>query len=276
MPKKANKKATLRPLIYDLDYHIKESISFIRQHEPSEGYYLGFSGGKDSVVLHNLTEKAGVKFKAYYSATGLDPPELVKFIRRHYPNVIWKRPNWHGHKSFFGMLPEKGYPPNKFIRWCCYSLKKQSTLIKHVPLKHRLIGIRAEESIKRAKRPMVDRFGNQIIYKPIFHWLEGEIWEYIENQNLSYCKLYDEGFSRLGCVICPFICSKDRKQIDMHRARYPKYFVAFEKAMKKLWDDPSRKDSGFHKCNDSFEEFLDRWYRSAPMKKFDKKKGLNL
>jgi len=44
-----------------------ESIAFIQEHEPPEGYFLGFSGGKDSVVLYDLTVRAGVKFQAYYS-----------------------------------------------------------------------------------------------------------------------------------------------------------------------------------------------------------------
>jgi len=41
---------------------------------------LGFSGGKDSVVLYDLTQKAEVKFEAYYSSTGLDAP--VRFAMR--------------------------------------------------------------------------------------------------------------------------------------------------------------------------------------------------
>jgi len=66
----------------------ERAIEFIRQHEPPDGYFLGFSGGKDSVVLYDLTVKAGVKFQAYYSATGIDPPELVKFIRDNYGGAV--------------------------------------------------------------------------------------------------------------------------------------------------------------------------------------------
>ena len=58
----------------------EEAIEFIRMHEPPEGYFLGFSGGKDSVVLYDLTQKAEVKFEAYYSSTGLDAP--VRFAMR--------------------------------------------------------------------------------------------------------------------------------------------------------------------------------------------------
>ena len=52
---------------FDLNSKTKEemSIEFIRKHEPDDGYFLGFSGGKDSIVLYHLAEHSEVKFKAY-------------------------------------------------------------------------------------------------------------------------------------------------------------------------------------------------------------------
>ena len=226
-----------------LDEHIKESIEFIRKHEPSEGYFLGFSGGKDSVVLYDLTKRSGVKFQAYYSATGIDPPELVKFIREKYPDVVFCRPK----ESFFALIPKRGYP-TKWSRWCCDYLKKQPT--KHIPLKHRLMGIRAEESAKRAARGRVSHLARwNIHYKPIFEWLEWEIWDYIEENNISYCSLYDEGFDRLGCVVCPFLSNKRAK---INKERWPKIYTGFEKSMKKLWE------TKFYHV--TFDQFLDNWY----------------
>ena len=125
----------------------EQAIEFIQKHEPPEGYFVGFSGGKDSVVLLDLVRKSGVKHETYYSATGIDPPELVKFIRDNYPDVVWKRPNYKGHRSFFGMIPTQHCVPTRIARWCCNELKKFPTL--SVPLKHRLMGIRAEESVRR-------------------------------------------------------------------------------------------------------------------------------
>jgi len=244
----------------NLDGKTKEelAVEFIQKHEPPEGYFLGFSGGKDSVVLKDLTIKSGVKFQAYYSAVGIDPPELVKFIKKHHPDVIFKRPK----SSLYATIPTKGFP-TKFARWCCDWLKKNPT--KDVPLVHRLMGLRAEESVKRAKRGNISKLGKWIIYKPVFDWLTWEIWDHIERHELPYCSLYDEGFDRIGCVVCPFLCRPNQWALNQHRERWPKHYYAFEKAMKKLWDGREKRRRQQRKgYANTFEEFLDNWYKGNP------------
>ena len=85
---------------------VAESIAFIQQHEPPEGYFVGFSGGKDSIVTLELCRMAGVKHAPFYSQTTIDPPELLKFLRAHYPQVRWLRPA----KSFFACVPISAPP----------------------------------------------------------------------------------------------------------------------------------------------------------------------
>lgn len=43
-----------------LDLMIDEAVRFIQSHEPPEGYFVAFSGGKDSIVTLELTRMAGV------------------------------------------------------------------------------------------------------------------------------------------------------------------------------------------------------------------------
>jgi len=240
----------------DFDGKTKEevSIEFIRQYEPPEGYFLGFSGGKDSIVLYDLAVQSGVKFQAYYSNTTIDPPELTKFIRKNYPDVTWLHPR----KSFFKFIPQYGFP-TKFARWCCNELKKKPS--KHIKLRHRLMGIRAEESFKRKTRGQINEYSEQIIYSPIFDWLEWEVWEYIERKELHYCSLYDEGFDRLGCVICPFVCNPNSWKLKLYKERWPKHYQAFEKAMIELWDDREWWRQTRMRYAMLPEEFIENWYR---------------
>lgn len=228
----------------------QKAIEFIQEYEPDEGYFLGFSGGKDSVLLYDLAVKSGVKFEAYYSLMP-DPPELIKFIRENYPQIKILRPEfsfWHGVETWF--------PPHRNARWCCdYIKEKPST---KVPLTHRLIGIRAEESPNRAKQGWFNRrTKKRINYHPIFDWLEWEVWEYIETNKLSYCSLYDEGFSRLGCVVCPL---RGYKELIKYKERWPKYFKLFEKSCLKWWNRTGQQRQSIRNNVNHFNEFMDNWY----------------
>ena len=64
-----------------------KDFATIFKSEADRGYYLAFSGGKDSVVCKKLLDLAGVKYDAHYRITSVDPPELVRFIKTEYPDV---------------------------------------------------------------------------------------------------------------------------------------------------------------------------------------------
>lgn len=222
---------------FDLGDYIRESIDFLRQHEPPEGYFVGFSGGKDSITTLELCKLAGVKHQAFYSCTRIDPPEVVRFIKKEYPAVTWLFPK----KSMWSLVDKCG-PPLRSRRWCCDHLKKFPA--KQHPLKQRVMGIRSEESVKRASRPRIDSFFGQTTYKAIFSWPEWAVWEFIEAYGLEYPSLYDEGFHRIGCVVCPYILGKSpgaARQRAISMQRWPGMWKAFERAVKRYWTQSSSR-----------------------------------
>ncbi len=181
-----------------LDEAEQEAVEFLRENEPPEGYQLSFSGGKDSIVMRHLADMAEVKYTALFNCTTIDPPEIYAFIRRHYPDTVWHYPR----HNFFRELERRG-PAWRKVRWCCQIFKET----KNLKDKHRiLIGIRAEESWKRARRPRVEpskKKKSLTYFSPIHQWKEWQIWEHIEKYGLPYPSLYDEGYSRVGCKLCP-------------------------------------------------------------------------
>ena len=64
-----------------------DAIDTLKQYEPPEGYYLAFSGGKDSIVCYDLMKRSGCKLDAHMNLTSVDPPELLAYVKEHYPDT---------------------------------------------------------------------------------------------------------------------------------------------------------------------------------------------
>lgn len=78
----------------ELSEKVRKSIERLKLFEPEDGYYLAFSGGKDSVTCKALLDMAGVKYDATYRVTSVDPPELVRFIKDVHPDVKREIPRY--------------------------------------------------------------------------------------------------------------------------------------------------------------------------------------
>jgi phosphoadenosine phosphosulfate reductase len=202
----------------------EEALIILREYEPTEGYYLAFSGGKDSIVCYDLLLKSGCKFDAHYSVTTIDPPELMRYMKEHYPNVFWHYPIYKNKPiNFYNMIVARGLP-TRLCRWCCELFKETGGVGRLM-----IDGVRKEESPKRALRNKFEYFlkpywnkkykgkileddiaeslvkdnrAKKIIHI-IFEWTHKDIWDYIRQKNLEYCNLYDEGWDRIGCIFCP-------------------------------------------------------------------------
>jgi phosphoadenosine phosphosulfate reductase len=227
-----------------------EAVNWLRENLAGQHVLVCFSGGKDSIVTEALVKMSGISYSLNSTLTGIDPPQVTRFIHKHYPSCTFVRP----HQSFWHLITTANPPggTGRGIKWCCTKIKENPS--KSIPIKHRVMGIRAEESPARAKYGRSGEFNKQLFYYPIFNWKEWQIWEFIEKHGLSYPKLYDEGFDRIGCVICPNHHSRHQP----YRDRWPNHFKCFEKYVSIWWH--KRQGQGRTMFHNSPEEFLKDWY----------------
>jgi len=158
---------------------VEIAIDRLRAFEPrnGEGYYLAFSGGKDSQCIYHLAELAGVKFDAHYAVTSVDPPELMRFIRKQYPDVIWERRYWNFKSedlkpiaerkvlteeeakrkfrkpiTMWNLIANHTIPPTRQARYCCSALKEPGGAGRKV-----ITGVRwAESALRRSLHGVAD------------------------------------------------------------------------------------------------------------------------
>lgn len=140
--------------IHQLDFNgkdkVEKAIMRLQAYEPEEGYFLCFSGGKDSCVIKALADMADVKYDAHYSVASVDPPELVRFIKDYHPDVIFDIPHDKDGKpiSMWSLIPKKSMPPTRIVRYCCQYLKENNG---HGKGRLKVTGVRWAESVRRKK-----------------------------------------------------------------------------------------------------------------------------
>lgn len=241
---------------------VEVAIKRLQTFEPPEGYYLAFSGGKDSVVIKALADMAGVKYDAHYNLTTVDPPELVQFITTQHPDVaIEKARDKDGKQiTMWNLIPKKKMPPTRIARYCCEVLKEGGgegrfvvTGVRWAESARRAnsrAGLELSNGTKRGRHILADpdnpdneqmaRFcptkGRHIL-NPIIDWGNDDVWEFIKKYDVSYCCLYDQGYKRLGCIGCP-MSSKAAEELR----RYPTYRRAYIRAFERMIE--ARKRDG--------------------------------
>lgn len=235
-----------------------------------DGYYLAFSGGKDSVVLYTLAKMAHVKFQAHYHLTTVDPPELVRFIRNEYPSVLFEYPEL----TMWDLIVKKQIPPTRKVRYCCDILKERGgegaftvTGVRWQESKSRrdrdyleicqrkgAIYLNCDNAEDRRKLEICSLKGKRIL-NPIIDWTEEDIWRFIRKYRVSYCCLYDQGFCRIGCIGCPLASTKNRER---EFKRYPKYRDAYIRAFDRMV--AARTASGKSHGNWKDGESVFRWW----------------
>lgn len=151
---------------------------------------IAYSGGKDSDVILQLAKEPGIRYRAIYRNTTIDPPGTWGHVREMGVEILRAK------ASFFHLVAQKGFP-SRFSRFCCEKLKEYKVLDKSV------IGVRKAESRKRNERynePTQCRYYGakteknhvELIY-PILEWTDEDVRDFIIDRKLKLAPIYYNG-----------------------------------------------------------------------------------
>ncbi|MDR0384529.1 MAG: phosphoadenosine phosphosulfate reductase family protein [Prevotellaceae bacterium] len=210
---------------------------------------LGFSGGKDSVVLKYFADYYGIDYVSHFNNTQIEKYKgMIRFIKTNYPDVKIIHPSKEN--SFFELMKRKGIP-SLFRRWCCEFLKHSNPKLSGYLVN--VMGVRGEESRARFERGAVNIFGtskrakktiekikltfanedsqvqceggkDKVNIYPIFDLTEKEVFEIIKTENLIIPDAY-KNCKRIGCAFCPFMSFSESIRTIKERPNLAKAWI---------------------------------------------------
>lgn len=189
-----------------MDY-ARITMGFIRRLYGGGKVAVPVSGGKDSATVLDLAVRAlgADRVVAIYADTGVDfnqnreAAEAVASTLGTEFIVVDAPVKAH--------LTSKGFPTHEG-RWC--TEVKTTTLdaaIREIGASLVLLGDRDAESRGRVVKPFIERVSGAVRAYPIRLWSTGMVQLYVRSRGLPVSTLYESGFYRVGCYICPSLRS---------------------------------------------------------------------
>lgn len=273
---------------------VRIAIERLKAFEPDEGYFLAYSGGKDSDCIKIIADLAGVKYEAVHNLTTVDAPETVRYVKSQ-PDVRINPSYDRDGKpvTMWNLIVRKGTPPLRISRYCCSELKEPNGKGRIV-----VTGVRWAESSRRKEQSGVVKFigkpkateklaeelgvdyrvtklgglvlnddndenrrmvehcyrTRKTMVNPIVDWTDEEVWEFLHHYGCRSNPLYECGFKRIGCIGCP-MAGKQQRLSEFER--YPAYKKAYIHAFNKMVE--KRRTDGKDTVWENGEEVFDWW-----------------
>jgi 3'-phosphoadenosine 5'-phosphosulfate sulfotransferase (PAPS reductase)/FAD synthetase len=145
-----------------------------------------------------------------------------------------------GSKGYVGVIPKKWQflinAPFKISDRCCDILKKEPLIRYEKESNYKpLIGVMSTDSHKRKldylRYGCTFYKGKHIKCMPLSIWKSIDIWEYIRENKIFYCPIYNKGESRTGCIYCLFGLQYDLDRFNRMAVNYP---ILYNYCMKNL------------------------------------------
>jgi phosphoadenosine phosphosulfate reductase len=192
-------------------------------------------------ILADMVLKIDPKARIFGIDTGRLPEETYECARaiesRYNTHIEWYFPK---HEDVETMVRKKGvYSFKESLenrRECC-GIRKVEPLNRALSgLDAWITGIRSDQGVTREEAKMIEvdvAHGGIIKINPLAHWSQDQIWDYVKEHNLPYNRLFDRGYTSIGCEPCTRPVQKGE---DPRAGRW-------------WWENAEHKECGLHVRN---------------------------
>ena len=199
---------------------------------------LSSSLGAEDQVLTEMVVSIEKDTRIFTLDTGRLFPETYDLIHRTNETYDIKMdvmfPDYHQVEK---MVKEKGvnllYENIENRKLCCGIRKIEPLKRAFKGLDVWICGLRKDQSITRFYSQLVEWDGNNGLIKlnPLINWREKDVWDYINENDIPYNTLHDQGFPSIGCQPCTRAVKPGE---DVRAGRW-------------WWEQPEQKECGLHK-----------------------------
>jgi phosphoadenosine phosphosulfate reductase len=116
---------------------------------------------------------------------------------------------WKAFEERFGVKIEVFDASNKSEPWsgpehCCSDAKVAALQQALAGAEGWITGIRREQGPTRAATELIERDAQRNLWKynPLAHWSDKDLWRRINERDLPYNPLHDQGYESIGCAPC--------------------------------------------------------------------------
>src|SRR6187551_2114220 len=191
--------------------------------------------GAEDVVITHLINSLALDIPIFVLETGMLHPQTLELLERtqtksRAPVKVYRPLE----ESVIRFVAREGNEPMyksiELRKACCHIRKVEPLERALAGQKAWITGLRREQSNARAEVPLIDTSEPRTKFNPLADWTWGDVWHYIDANDVDYNPLHDEFFPSIGCAPCTRAISLGE---DFRAGRW-------------WWEDEAAKECGLH------------------------------
>ena len=244
---------------------------------------VSVSGGKDSTAACLHLRELGYgpdDYDRIFMDTGWESPRSYEYLRDVLPEVIgditWLQAkvelegeaealslSYEERLGFYSpmvrLVIKKGMFPSRMVRWCTRALKLKPSKAYIAEMEDEpvnVVGIRAEESARRASMPEHDWSDTLrcAVWRPLINWTFEDVAAIHRRHGVRPNPLYFSGADRVGCYPCIYARKSEiRHFVDTNDSRLG--------IIRDLEQDVARLSRARHKAQGKPHNFDPTWFQ---------------